>query len=122
MTTITLQSAAPWAREEFAFADLGDPRLNKRLVKIATNLAGHPGGTLPQAFSNWAELKAAYRFFDHRAVDYQKVMEPHVERTRRTCRQPGEYLIIEDTTDLDYSKHRKTRGLGVIGDGHGRGF
>jgi hypothetical protein len=31
-------------------------------------------------------------------------------------------LIIEDTTQLDYSSHPATEGLGVIGDGGGRGF
>jgi len=122
MSTTTLQPAGQWAREEFAFADLGEPRLNKRLVKVATNLAASPGGTLPQAFPDWAELKAAYRFFDNRAVDFERVLQPHLERTRRACREPGEYLIIEDSSNLDFSRHRKTQDLGVIGDGNGRGF
>src|SRR5438445_762241 len=95
MSTTTLQPAGQWAREEFAFADLGDPRLNKRLVNVASKLAASPGGTLPQAFPDWAELKAAYRFFDNRGVDFGKVLQPHLERTRLACREPGEYLIIE---------------------------
>ena len=122
MTTTTLQSPGEWAQQEFAFANLGEARLNKRLVKVATNLAGNPGGTLPQAFAQWAELKAAYGFFDNRAVDFGKVMQPHCERTRRFCREAGEYLIIEDTSILDFSRHRGTQDLGVIGDGQGRGF
>lgn len=122
MSTTTLKPASQWAQEEFAFADLGEPRLNKRVVKIATNLAANPGGTLPQAFPDWAELKAAYRFFDNPVVDFPKVVQPHLERTRLACREPGEYLIIEDTSVLDFSAHRKTRDLGVIGDGKGRGF
>lgn len=122
MSTTTLQPAGEWAQEEFAFADLGESRLNKRVVNIASHLAAHPGGTLPQAFADWAELKAAYRFFDNPRVDFQKVVQPHLERTRRACREPGEYLIIEDSSDLDFSRHRKTQDLGVIGDGEGRGF
>ena len=122
MTTTTLQSPGEWAQQEFAFADLGEARLNKRLVKVATNLAANPGGTLPQAFAQWAELKAAYRFFDNRAVEFGKVLQPHCERTRRFCREAGEYLIIEDTSILDFSRHRRTQDLGVIGDGQGRGF
>jgi hypothetical protein len=122
MSTSTLKPAGQWAQEEFAFADLGEPRLNKRMVQIATNLAASPGGTLPQAFADWAELKAAYRFFDNPRVDFPKVVQPHLERTRLACREPGEYLIIEDTSVLDFSVHRRTRGLGVIGDGKGRGF
>ncbi len=122
MSITTLKPAGQWAQEEFAFADLGEPRLNKRVVKIAAQLAVNPGGTLPQAFAHWAELKAAYRFFDNPVVDFAKVVQPHLERTRRHCREPGEYLIIEDTSDLDFSRHRKTQDLGVIGDGQGRGF
>lgn len=122
MSTTTLQPAGEWAQEEFAFADLGQARLNRRMVKIATNLAANPGGTLPQAFPDWAELKAAYRFFDNPRVDFSKVVQPHLDRTRLACRESGEYLIIEDSSYLDFSRHRKTQDLGVIGDGHGRGF
>ena len=122
MRTTTLQPAGRWAQEEFAFANLGDHRLSKRLVNVATNLAANPGGTLPQAFADWAELKAAYRFFDNRSVDFKKVLQPHLERTRLACREPGEYLIIEDTSSLDFSRHRRTQDLGVIGDGQGKGF
>jgi Transposase DNA-binding len=104
-----------WAQNEFGFAQLGDKRRNQRLVNIAQNLAIHPGGTLPQAFPDWAELKAAYRFFDQAGVNFQQIQAPHVERTRASCRQPGEHLIIEDTTLLDYSTHEAAEDLGQIG-------
>lgn len=118
----TLIPPGPWAQNEFAFAKLGDARRNKRLVNIATKLAAHPGGTLPQALPEWAELKAAYRFFDSPAVDFATVLQPHLERTRLACREPGEYLIIEDSSDLDFSRHPRTQDLGMIGNGQGRGF
>src|SRR5271166_5033088 len=118
----TLLPPGQWAQCEFGFAQLGDQRRNKRLVSIAEHLAASPGGTLPQAFPDWAELKAAYRFFGQRGVSFERVLAPHLERTRQACRQPGEYLIIEDTTCLDYSHHMATQNLGVIGDGCGRGF
>jgi hypothetical protein len=122
MSITTLQPAGRWAQNEFAFAELGDPRRNKRLVNIATKLAASPDGTLPQALPDWAELKGAYRFFDNPVVNFENVLQPHLERTRVGCREPGEYLIIEDSTNLDFSHHRRTQGLGVIGDGQGRGF
>jgi hypothetical protein len=111
-----------WAQQEFGFAELGDDRRNKRLVKIATKLAAKPGGTLPQAFADWAELKAAYRFFGQSGVTFERIQAPHLERTRQSCRQPGEYLLIEDTTLLDYSDHGAIEDLGIIGDGTRRGF
>src|SRR5262245_23733027 len=101
----TLLAPDQWAQKEFGFARLGDQRRNKRLVKIATQLAAKPGGTLPQAFSDWAELKAAYRFFGQSGVTFERIQLSHLERTRQDCSQPGEYLLIEDTTLLDYSHH-----------------
>lgn len=118
----TLLPPAQWAQTEFAFAQLGDARRHQRLVKIAASLAARPGGTLPQAFPDWADLKAAYRFFGQAGVTFERVLAPHLERTRQSCRQPGAYLLIEDTTLLDYSHHPATEELGVIGDGGGRGF
>ena len=117
----SLLPPAQWAQREFAFAQLGDRRRNKRLVNIAQKLGANPDGTLPQAFPDWAELKAAYRFFSS-GVTFDAIIQPHLERTLGRCREPGEYLIIEDTTLLDYSRHPGTEDLGTIGDGKGRGF
>ncbi len=122
MCTNTLLAADQWAQEEFGFVQLGDARLNKRAVNIGAKIANNPGGTLPQAISEWSELKAAYRFFDNPAVNFNMIVAPHLERTRLACRTPGEYLLIEDTSDLDYSRHRRTQDLGMIGDGRGRGL
>ena len=118
----SLLPPAQWAQNEFGFAHLGDQRRNKRLMNIAEHLAAKPGGTLPQAFPQWAELKAAYRFFGQSGVSFERVIAPHLERTRTACAEAGEYLLIEDTTVLDYSHHPATEDLGVIGDGAGRGF
>ncbi len=91
-------------------------------MNIAEHLAANPGGTLPQAFPEWAELKAAYRFFGQRGVTYERVIAPHLERTIQACREPGEYLLIEDTSYLVYNEHPVTQDLGYVGDGQDRGF
>ncbi len=118
----TLLDPAQWAQSEFALAGLGDQRRTQRLVNIAASLAQSPGGTLPQAFPEWKDLKAAYRFFSQPKVGAQQIQTPHWERTRAACREPGEYLLIEDTSELDYSGHPATEELGPIGNGGGRGF
>ena len=118
----TLLRPEQWAESEFARAQLGDRRRTKRLVKIATNLVQSPSGTLPQAFPEWKDLKAAYRFFKQPEIGYQEIQQPHWQKTRAACQQPGQYLLIEDTTELDYTKHPMTENLGSIGDGRGRGF
>jgi hypothetical protein len=119
---IFLAPPAQWAQREFGFAELGDRRRSKRLVNIATKLAANPGGTLPQAIPQWADLKAAYRFLDQPRVTYDQIQAPHLENTLALCREPGEYLIIEDTTLLDYSCSEAALELGTIGDGSQRGF
>ena len=118
----TLLAPAQWAQMEFAQAELGDRRRTRRLVNMATALAQSPGGTLPQAFPEWKDLKAAYRFLHQSQASYERILTPHWERTRAACREPGEYLLIEDTTELDYTGHGATQDLGFIGDGRGRGL
>lgn len=120
--TTTLLRPAQWAEAEFASAELGDRRRTQRLVKIATNLAQSPGGTLPQALPVWSELKAAYRFFRQPKNRFEQIQGPHWHKTRMGCQAPGEYLLIEDTSELDYTDHPATEEMGPIGDGGGRGL
>jgi hypothetical protein len=89
---------------------------------MAASLARTPTGTLPQAFPVWKDLKAAYRFLDHIEFGPSEIQQTHRQRTLEMCQQPGEYLLIEDTTELDYSSHPRTEQLGFIGNGRGRGL
>jgi len=118
----SLMAPAQWAREEFASVELGDRRRTQRLVEMATCLAQNPTGRLPQAFPAWKDLKAAYRLLNHIEFGPDAIQQPHRQQTLEACRQPGEYLLIEDTTELDYSSHRRTEQLGFIGNGRGRGI
>ena len=94
----TVLAPAQWAQLEFSLVELGDRRRTQRLVKLATRLAQSPGGTLPQALPRWGELKAAYRFLSQPGNSHQQILRPHSERTLAACLEPGEYLLIEDTT------------------------
>jgi hypothetical protein len=118
----SLLAPAQWAHTEFALAELGDRRRTQRLVQMATCLAQSPTGRLPQAFPEWKDLKGAYRLVDHIEFGPAEIQGPHRQQTLEACRQPGEYLLIEDTSELDYSSHRRTEQLGFIGNGRGRGL
>ena len=48
-----------WAAEEFATVDLGDKRLNNRLVKLAGQLAAKPTLSIPGACGGWGDTAAA---------------------------------------------------------------
>ena len=75
-----------WAAEEFSTAELGDGRLTKRLIKVASALAEKPTASLPGACSGWAETLAAYRFFDQasekkQGLGWEDLLTPHMECT-----------------------------------------
>lgn len=118
----TLSTPEQWAQMEFGLVELSDRRLTHRLTQVACALVQCPSGTLPQAFEQWSELKSAYRFFSNQNVSYQAIISPHCQRTAQLCKQPGEYLLVEDGTYLDFSAHQHTEGLGRIGNDRGRGL
>jgi len=118
----SLLTCTQWAQEQFGSADLGDCRREDRLVKVAAALAENPSGTLPSALPEWSELKAAYRLFDNPSVTFEKILEPHFHKVRAACVTAGQFLLIEDTTLLDYSSRKSLEGIGRIGDDGGRGI
>jgi len=58
-----------WAAEEMERADLGDKRLKDRLISICDRFSQSPESPINQACADWAETKAAYRFFKNQAHD-----------------------------------------------------
>ncbi len=118
----SLLTCAQWAEQQFSSVALGDCRRVRRLVNVAAALAACPTGTLPGALPKWKDLKAAYRLLDNPALTLEKALEPHLKQVRAASACPGQYLLIEDTTLLDYSAHPSLKGVGRIGDDTGRGF
>ena len=60
-----------------------------------------------------AKTNAAYKFFDNDKVDPQKILRPHREATEKRIHEEKVVLVIQDTTELDYSKH-PTKDSGVL--------
>ncbi len=116
---LALDSKA-WVERQFSDANLGDQRRQKRLAVIAQNMLNQPEESLPTQNVEWKDLKAAYRFFDCEDVTFEAITSTHWQQTRAT--EPGRYLLISDTTDIDYFSHRATTGLGQLGKGDGRGM
>lgn len=109
-----------WAEEQFGRCQLGDKRRTERLVKVAVEVANNPAASFPDQIEAWGDLKAAYRLFDQDEVTFEAVATPHWQNTR-LC-GPGRYLVIGDTTELDFRADREIDGLGPTGNGSGRGF
>lgn len=120
----TRMTSAHWGEEHFGDAQLGDVRRQRRLVTLATQMAKHPGGTLPDKLKNPADLKALYRLMDSDAVTHEAVLQPHINCTVDRMRaHDGVALVLHDTTELDYSGLNSLKDeLGQIGNGGGRGY
>lgn len=115
-----LRSNDEWVEDQFGRCEFGNSLRTKRLQKVASAMLSCPEKSLPQQNQEWADLKAAYRLFDNEHVTFDTVAEPHWKQTRQT--KPGRYLLVSDTTDINHYSHQATTGLGMLGDGKGRGM
>ncbi|HEX8847545.1 MAG TPA: IS4 family transposase [Pyrinomonadaceae bacterium] len=112
-----------WAERQWGSAKLGDQRRTRRAVRVGAALAAQPSASLPQQSSSWHELKAAYRLLNAPDATHQALSQPHWDATHRAARtSPGTLLFIQDTSELDFTAHPHTKGLGLIGNTGGRGF
>jgi hypothetical protein len=115
-----MMDAQGWAEEQFGQCHLQDKRRTQRLVQMAASTLCHPSGSLPEQSADAADLKAAYRLFNCADVTFEDIAGPHWAQTRR--RSPGVYLVLNDTTEVDFGIRRKLRGMGQTGNGGGWGF
>jgi hypothetical protein len=102
-----------WAEEEFKGIDLGDKRLDKRVVLLAERLAEKPTASIPGACGGWAETQAAYRFLAQEEMDWRDILAPHWACAQARLREHAVVLCLQDTTDLDFNG-QAISGLGPL--------
>ena len=122
METSQLLDAKTWAESTFGDVRLGDARRTKRAILIAEAMAKDVSATLPKQMGSEAALHAAYRFFQTPDVQYERLIEPHVQKTREAAGEVEQVLMIQDTTEIDYEHHPTTTGIGPIGNGTHHGY
>lgn len=122
--TINDFDAEQWAEQQWGQAQLGDARRTSRAVRLGRALAAQPAESLPLQTGSWGQLKAAYRLLNEPDVTHQRLGHSHWAATRDGAREPqqGAILFVQDTSELDFTRHRQTQGLGLIGNAKGRGF
>jgi hypothetical protein len=111
-----------WAEEELGEAQMGDSRLNKRLLTIAQAFYARPQANIPQACQTRAETKATYRFLDHPDTSMDTILEPHYQATVVRMSREKVILAVQDTTTLNYTAHPATENLGPIAYRKDRGI
>ena len=96
-----------WVDEEIADGQLPDKRLDKRLRQVFEQMGGAMGQTIPRACQDWANTKAAYRFFSNSRVSEHAILKGHFEATRdRVAVAEGPILVLQDTTEFSYQREK----------------
>ena len=105
-----------WAEKQFAGAKLTDVRRVARVKKIAETMAVHPGRSIPKLCDSPYAVKATYNLFKHEEATPDNIQAGHRAVVLQEMRQPGVYLLLEDTTELSWSGKQAIAGLGPIGN------
>ena len=101
---------------------MGDRRLSQRLVILASQLAADPSASIPKACGFWGQSKAAYRFFDNEKVNDHDLLAPHYQSTKERLKDQPVVLAVQDTTQIDFTSHPGTTGLGILNDPEHQGL
>src|SRR5690554_4261811 len=94
-----------WAEEETAACGLGDARLNRRLGMMLEAMGERPRESLPTAFQDWANTKAAYRFLSNKKVREDRILAGHFQSSAlRVQATDGPILVLQDTTEFSFTR------------------
>ena len=107
--------------DELRTIDLGDKRLNDRARELVESLAANPEASINSALNGWDETLAGYRFFDNSAVEPEAILSAHVDATHRRIESQDVVLVVQDTTELDFTAH-PTKDAGSLNTPKRRGF
>jgi len=119
-----------WIDHELAGCQFKDERLEKRFRKLLEHLSEGIGESIPMACQDWANTKAAYRFFANERVNERDILAGHFQATRdRFAATDGTVLVLQDTSEFSYQREKpeligftrkvktvRKRGKGVYGD------
>src|SRR4051794_10863922 len=87
-----------WIDQELEGAYFQDVRLGKRLRALLGLMSNGLGQTIPLACQDWANTKAAYRFFSNDRITEEEILSEHFASTgRRAAFVEEPLLVLHDT-------------------------
>ena len=105
--------AETWVDREVAGCEFGDERLAKRFRKLLGRIGSALGGSIPLVCQDWANTKAAYRFFSNDRVSEEEILTGHFQSTRDRIAANGDpLLMLHDTTEFTFQRE-KTHAIGL---------
>src|SRR5205085_2581765 len=72
-----------WVDRETSASCFADLRLAHRFGKLLSQMSEQIGATVPMACQDWANTKAAYRFFDNDRVSEAEILAGHFVSTKK---------------------------------------
>jgi hypothetical protein len=98
-----IDRSAHWSDQEVDERAFKDARLGRRFADLLKQLCDGMGGSIPFACQDWANTKAAYRFFSNTKVEEGNILSGHFAATRaRYDASGGPILLLQDTTEFTY--------------------
>lgn len=92
-------------QRELTGCQFADERLGKRFNMVLQQLAEGTAESIPLACQDWANTKAAYRFFANKRVSEADILAGHFRATReRAATVGGTLLVLHDTTEFSYPR------------------
>ncbi|WP_247807961.1 MULTISPECIES: IS4 family transposase [unclassified Bradyrhizobium] len=102
-----------WTEREIDKTAFKDARLGQRFGELLRQIGDGMGGSIPFACQDWANTKAAYRFFANERVEEADILSGHFAATRtRYDDCTGPILLFQDTTELSYQR-ANTSAIGI---------
>lgn len=111
-----------WVIEETKSVSFGDTRLNKRFGDILNSFAGSPSKSIPGSMKSWGETIAAYRFLNNENVTYDQILSPHKNASVDRIKNEKIVLMLQDTTEIDFTGRKSIKGMGYLDSEHSQGF
>lgn len=111
-----------WIVSELEDLEIGDKRLNKRLLSILDFAAKQPQLSINKLFHTRNEVQACYRFFSNDLVNETKIIQPHLNKTVERVSEHPIVLSLSDTTSLNYTTRKKLKDSGYISSNNAQGF
>jgi Transposase DNA-binding len=102
-----------WVEQEAGDCEFEDVRLGRRLVSLLGQIGGSVGESIPVACQDWANAKAAYRFFSNERVSEKDILAGHFRATHdRFSANDSVVLVLHDTTEFSFQRQR-TEAIGI---------
>lgn len=107
--------AGTWLDQEQGRCVFSDIRLGKRFRWLLEHLWSGLGDSIPLVCQDWANTKAAYRFFSNERVSEEQILAGHFQSTAdRFAATQGSILVLQDTTEFSFQREN----LAAIGTTH----